>query len=379
MKNPEGKLSTVVKIMLIFWLAFLNLEGILLKKIDVLVVDDSAFMRVLLRNLLREDSRIGKIRFGHDGLDAVQKTMSFSPDVVILDIIMPRMDGITALKEIMEKNPTPVLLLSALAREEVDKALKGGLDGGAVDFLQKTSATGKLRESIQPYLLRKVVAAARANVKQLQSLIRVADVQKLPPREDIVPTTLPRKVIVFAASTGGPKTLDLIFSQFPRKTPPILVVQHMDEKFTTSFAERLDLKSSIKVHEARNGQSLRPSTGLVAPGSHFHMDLRSGSIPSVTLVSGPKVNYVRPAADITMSGAASIFGAGTLGIVLTGMGHDGLEGAKAIKDSGGMVIAEAPESCVVDSMPLGVIEAELADVIAPKERIAGSIRRLGWF
>jgi two-component system chemotaxis response regulator CheB len=349
-----------------------------LRKIDVLIVDDSAFQRVLLRNLLRDDPRIGKIRFGHDGLEGVKKTLELSPDVVILDIIMPRMDGIAALKEIMEKKPTPVLLLSSLSREEIDKTLKGGLEAGAVDFLQKPSKTGEWRETIQPYLLRKVMAAARANVKRLQTPISPKKIPRLAPREDIKPSMLPKKVIVFAASTGGPKTLDMIFTQFPRITPPILVVQHMDEKFTTSFAERLDTKSSIRVYEARDGQSLRPSIGFVAPGGDYHMDLRQGTVPATALVPGPKVNFVRPAADITMIGAARMFREGALGVVLTGMGRDGLEGAKAIKNVGGMVIAESPESCVVSSMPQSVIDAGLADIVAPKENIASSIRRLGW-
>ncbi|MFX0114837.1 MAG: CheB methylesterase domain-containing protein, partial [Candidatus Hodarchaeota archaeon] len=247
-----------------------------------------------------------------------------------------------------------------------------------VDFLRKPSKTAEWRDSIQPYLLRKVIAAAKANVKPLQSSTTAREIRKLPPRDDMLLSALPKQVIVFAASTGGPKTLDLIFSQLPKSTPPILVVQHMDEKFTTSFAERLNYKSSIRVNEARDGQSLRPSTGLVAPGSQFHMDLQTGVIPSVALVSGPKVNYVRPAADVTMFGAARVFAGGALGVVLTGMGHDGLEGAKAIKNAGGMIIAEAPDSCVVDSMPVGVIDASLADIVAPKELIASSIRRLGW-
>lgn len=222
------------------------------------------------------------------------------------------------------------------------------------------------------------MAASRANVTRLRIPINPPKVPELAPLEDIMPSVLPKKAIIFAASTGGPKTLDLIFSQLPRITPLILVVQHMDEKFTTSFAERLDTKSSIRGHEAQDGQSLRPSLGLVSPGGEYHMDLRQGAVPATVLLPGPKVNYVRPAADVTMIGAARMFREGALGVVLTGMGRDGLEGAKAIKKVDGMVIAESPESCVVPSMPQSVIEAGLADIVTPKETIASAIRRLGW-
>ncbi|MFQ5980286.1 MAG: chemotaxis-specific protein-glutamate methyltransferase CheB [Candidatus Heimdallarchaeota archaeon] len=350
-----------------------------MRKIDVLIVDDSGFQRILLQNALRGDPRVGKIRFGRDGLDAVQKTMKLSPDVVILDIIMPKMDGIAALKEIMRKKPTPVLLLSALSRDQVDKALSGGLDGGAIDFLQKPTDKNKWLHSQQQILLRKVIAAAQANVKRLGSSIIADKVSGLQSDQKIKSLALRQRVIVFASSTGGPQALRLIFSQFPQATPPILAIQHMAEGFTNSLAKSLNSGSKIQVKEAQDGFLLQPSTALVAPGGDCHMNLSPKPYPSVSLMSGPLVNFVRPAADVTMTSATNIYGTGVLGVILTGMGSDGLEGAWAIKNGGGKIIAEAPESCVVKSMPSKVIDAGLADLVVPKEEIAAAIRQLSWF
>ncbi|MFX0114838.1 MAG: chemotaxis-specific protein-glutamate methyltransferase CheB [Candidatus Hodarchaeota archaeon] len=349
-----------------------------MQKINVLIVDDSGFQRILLQNMLRDDPRIGKIRFGHDGQDGVQKTVEFSPDVVILDIIMPRMDGITALKEIMTKKPTPVLLLSALSKHQVSKALKGGLEGGAVDFLQKPTKKSEWLESQQQTLISKVIAASRANVKRLQNSISSNAGQQLPPREDIKELALTQKAIIFAASTGGPQTLGFILSQLPRTTPPIFVIQHIGEGFTKSLAKTLNLKSEILVKEAVDRQNIQHSTAFVAPGGKFHMEIHSEPNLSICLAPGPPMNFVRPAANVTMNDAAKIFGKGTLGVILTGMGTDALEGAWAIKNAGGKIIVEAPESCVVQSMPLKVIKAGLADIVAPKEEIAAAIRQLGW-
>ncbi|MHA2233214.1 MAG: chemotaxis-specific protein-glutamate methyltransferase CheB [Candidatus Hodarchaeales archaeon] len=350
-----------------------------MRKIDVLIVDDSGFQRILLQNALRGDPRIGKIRFGHDGLDAVQKTMKLSPDVVILDIIMPKMDGIAALKEIMRKKPTPVLLLSALSRNQVDNALKGGLDGGAIDFLQKPTDKNKWLHSQQQMLLRKVIAAAQANVKRLRSSIIAEKAPELQASQNIKSLALRQRVIVFASSTGGPQALRFIFSQFPQATPPILAIQHIAEGFTTSLAKNLNSSSKIQVKEAQDGNLLQPSTAYVAPGGENHMKISSKPYPSVSLTPGPLVNFVRPAADVTMTSATNIYGNGVLGVVLTGMGSDGLEGAWAIKNAGGMILAESPESCVVKSMPSKVIDAGLADLVVPKEEIAAGIRQLGWF
>ncbi|MHA2496032.1 MAG: chemotaxis protein CheB, partial [Candidatus Hodarchaeales archaeon] len=283
-----------------------------MQKINVLIVDDSGFQRMLLQNMLRDDPRIGKIRFGHNGAEGVKKTIALSPDVVILDVIMPRMDGIAALKEIMNKKPTPVLLLSALSKEQVDKALEGGMEGGAVDFLQKPTGKGEWEESQRQILLRKVIAASRANVKRLHIPDEPAEIARITPSNDLEPSTLTQKIIVFAASTGGPKALQYIFSQLPRTTPPILVVQHIAEGFTKSLAKTLNARSQIQVTEAKDGQILRPSTALVAPGGQFHMKLNNGYQTVVSLHPGPLVNFVRPAADITMTSAANIFGSGTL-------------------------------------------------------------------
>lgn len=345
----------------------------------MLIVDDSGFQRILLQNALRGDPRIGKIRFGRDGLEAVQKTMKLSPDVVILDIIMPKMDGITALKEIMRKKPTPVILLSALSRDQVDQALSGGLDGGAIDFLQKPTDKNKWLHAQQQLLLRKVIAAAHANVKRLRSSVIADKAPGLQSTQNIKALALRQKVIVFASSTGGPQALRFIFSQFPQATPPILAVQHMPEGFTNSLAKNLNSGSKIQVKEGQDGYLLQLSKALVAPGGEFHMNLSPTPFPSVSLTPGPLMNYVRPAADVTMTSATNIYGAGVLGVVLTGMGSDGLEGAWTIKNGGGKIIAEAPESCVVKSMPSKVIDAGLADLVAPKEEIAAAIRQLGWF
>jgi two-component system chemotaxis response regulator CheB len=349
-----------------------------LRKINVLVVDDSAFMRVVIQNILREHPRIGRIFFARDGVEAIEQTVKHSPDVVILDVIMPRMDGITALKEIMRKKPTPVLLLSALSQKDINKALTDGLEGGAVDFLQKPHRTDHGLKSIRFDLLRRVFDAARANIGRIQSFMKAKAVRDFRPLRESRVLTPRQKVLVFAASTGGPRTLDIIISQLPRITPPILVVQHMPEGFTESFALRLNSRTIIAVNEARNRQTLRPSLGLVAPGGKRHMEVEPGSIRSISLKPGPRVNYVIPSADVTMTTAARAFGKGTLGVILTGMGKDGVEGARAIQRVGGKVIVEDPRTCVADGMPKAVISAGLADTHSPAESIPGAIRRLGW-
>ncbi|MFQ5980290.1 MAG: chemotaxis-specific protein-glutamate methyltransferase CheB [Candidatus Heimdallarchaeota archaeon] len=349
-------------------------------KLNVLIVDDSAFTRVFLRNILREHPNIGRIHFARDGIEAIEQTVKLSPQVVILDVLMPRMDGIAALKEIMKKKPTPVLLLSALSRKEIDETLKGGLEGGAIGFLQKPQKA-KADQNLDAFrsdLLRRVFAAAETNIARLQNLLKVREAMKLSPLSESKTLSPRQKVIVFAASTGGPSALDIIFSQLPRMTPPCLIIQHMPRGFTESFAKRLDSRTLIAVDEAHNKQTLRPSQALVAPGGDRHMEIVSGSIRSVVLKPGPRVNFVIPSADISMISAAKAFRSGTLGVVLTGIGRDGVEGARAIKNAGGRIIVENPSTCLADGMPSAVFDENLADIVIPAEGIPGAIRRLGW-
>lgn len=343
------------------------------KKIKVLIVDDSFFMRKLLRELLNSDPDIEVVGEAKDGAAAIGEVVRLKPDVVTMDYNMPKMTGAEATKEILERAehlPT-ILMVSAYTREGAEETFES-LRAGAVDFIMKPSGELSLDiDKIKSEILGKVKMAAKAQVKKFKRLTPRAarEIKKIKRGK--------AKVIVIGASTGGPPVVEDILSELPTNLPAaVLIVQHMPKYFTESFAKRLDKLSALAVKEAERGDAIDNGDALVAPGG-FHMRMRqSDNKIIVQLTEEAPRHGLRPAIDITFESAAEIYGKDAIGIVLTGMGEDGAAGAAAIKNSGGYIIAQDPKTAVVDSMPQAVIEKGLADEVLPPEKIAKRIIEL---
>ena len=331
-------------------------------QIKILVVDDSLFMQKILIDLLQSDSQISVIGTARDGEEALTKIATLHPDVVTLDIEMPRMDGLTAVKKIMKTNPLPVVMISALAQKEAKLTLKA-LELGAVDYIPKPSGPISLNMTAQKNdIITKIKTAATAKIRQTKP--QPAETAK-PPK-----TRSCAKVISIAASTGGPAAVAYILKHIPANTPPILVIQHMQKGMTKLFAEGLNNECKFKVKEAQEGDIVQEDLALIAPGG-FHMAVtKTGKI---NLTTTPPVNYVRPSADITMNSAAKTYTSNNIGVVLTGMGVDGAKGIEAIKKKGGTTIAQDKKTCVVFGMPNAAIKTGCVDFVTPLESIPKEI------
>ncbi len=357
------------------------------KKIRVLVVDDSAFMRKVLSDILNSDPEIEVIGTAKDGVEAVELVQKLEPDVVTMDVEMPRMNGIEAVKKIMEIRPTPIVMVSALTREG-SRATFEALEAGAVDFVPKPSGSISLDiRKIGEEIIRKVKAAARAKVLVRRRISRpttttetiakpeekrevVSEVEPLPYPDEV----LKRMCVIIGSSTGGPPVVTEIISKLPGRMPPIFVVQHMPPGFTKLFAERIDAVSKLKVKEAEHGERVEANTVYIAPGDYHMLIKKRGSNVYIHLDNQmPKVNGTRPAVDVTAETVAEVYGGKTVGVILTGIGKDGAYGFKKIKEKGGKIIAQSKETCVVFGMPKAVIEMGIADAILPPSEIPKAI------
>jgi two-component system chemotaxis response regulator CheB len=340
------------------------------RPIRVLVVDDSAFVRQALSRMLGGGTEVEVVGLAVDGKDAVEKVRSLKPDVVTLDIQMPRMGGLEALEEIMAENPVPVLLLSSQTREGADVTLRG-LELGALDFVDKSRVQGNMNLlNLAEELREKIRAIARVHVARR-------------PRPVVLPESAPalvavRKaqadVVVIATSTGGPPALQAIVPRLPKDLrSAVLVVQHMPVGFTRSLAERLDARSGLRVREAEDGDQVAPGEVLVAPAGQHMKVKRRGSSVRIVLDDEPRAALHRPSADVLMASVAKVYGTRALGIVLTGMGSDGVEGLRAIRDAGGRTLAESEETCVIYGMPKAATEAGVVDKSVPLHHMAEAI------
>jgi len=342
------------------------------QKIRVLVVDDSAFARVAISKRLRAESRIEVIGHARDGIEAVDQTKNLKPDVVTMDVTMPRMDGIEAVEKIMKECPTPIVMLSALTREGADVTIKA-LELGAVDFFLKPSIVSPVgNEEETGGLMEKLVVAAGAKLQRPGPSGRKKP-RQASPKQVVKRASRIEKVIVLGSSTGGPGALNKVLPLLPGGLPAtVLMVQHMPTGFTRSLAQRLNNISEFDLKEAENGDFLKPGLALIAPGgSHMIMD-KEGRI---SLDQGPQECGLRPAVDVTMQWAAKHFGDSVIGVVLTGMGHDGTRGTGLIKKNGGEVIVEDESTCVVYGMPKSIVDAGFADIVLPLPEIAEEIIR----
>ena len=338
--------------------------------VRVLVVDDSAFMRLTIRRHLGNDPDIAVIGHAADGAEAIEKVGELKPDVVTLDVQMPRMDGLTALEHIMTESPTPVVMLSALTQRGAATTIRA-LMRGAVDFVAKPGKESDLRAMMEE-LSAKVKTAAKVRPEGMQEsqAIEGATRAKLGPR----PFRSGDRLIVMGASTGGPRAVHRVLSGLPPDLEAaVAVVQHLPAGFTQSFAERLDEHTSLSVHEAEQGDRLARGLVLVARGDH-HM--RFGRERRVLLDQGDLVNHVRPSVDVTMASAAERYGPAVIGVVLTGMGADGTRGAEAIRSAGGVVMAEDESTSVVYGMPRSAAKAGHVDRVVALPEVAGALVEL---
>ena len=346
-----------------------------IKKVKVLVVDDSAFARLTISKYLATDPAIEVVGMARDGLDALEKVKLLDPDVVTMDVEMPKLDGIGTLERIMAEHPRPVIMLSSITAEGAEVTIRA-LELGAIDFFLKPSLinpTGAAEVSND--LIDKIKSASSIDVSKL-----VWQVKKLlagtarPVAARPTPGQVserPRRVVIIGSSTGGPRALYEVVPGIPADIPAtVVIVQHMPAKFTKSMADRLNEISRIPVKEAEAGDRLITGHALVAPGG-FHMVLKPGG--SIDLTLDKAVCGLRPAIDVTMGSLVSHYGASCLGVILTGMGSDGTNGCAMIKAAGGNVISEDPSTCVIYGMPRSVAEAGLPDYVLPLHRIANEI------
>lgn len=340
------------------------------KKIRVLVVDDSNYMRFLLAKIMSEEPDIEVVDKARDGLQALEMLEKHKPDVVTLDVEMPRMDGLETLRRIFELRPTPVVMVSRYTQSGGDIAIRA-LELGAVDVVQKPEG----REAITMGTVRDELVSRVRTAAAIHLNSNAAHAETGEPRALSAPRAAEmKKVVVIGCSTGGPRALAHIMPQFPADAPiGIIIVQHMPAGFTLSLSRRLDQISPIAVSEALEGECISSGRALVAPGDFHARLLKEGRI---VLSSEKAVNNVRPSVDVTMKDAAFVFGKNVIGVVLTGMGCDGMEGCAAIKAKGGTVIAQSTDSCVVDGMPGAVIRAGHADRVAPLDDIPREILSL---
>jgi two-component system, chemotaxis family, protein-glutamate methylesterase/glutaminase len=339
--------------------------------IRVLVIDDSAFVRqALTRMLAAPDIKV--VGTAGDGYDGLEKVVDLRPDVVTLDVKMPRMDGLEALQRIMKECPTPVLLLSSITREGADVTLRG-LELGAMDFVDKSSVQGHMN-------LLSLTDELRAKVRALAGVSR-ARLAARPPYPSSPPPTARAlragrhaQVVAIGTSTGGPPALQAIIPRFPVDlAAAVLVVQHMPVGFTRSLAERLDLRSALPVREAEDGETVVPGSVLIAPaGRHLKVRKRGGLV-KVLLDDEPHSALHRPSVDVLMASVARAYGGQAVGVVLTGMGSDGVEGLRAIREAGGRTLAESEESCVIYGMPKAAAEAGVVDRVVALPRMADEI------
>lgn len=340
--------------------------------IRVIVVDDSSFMRSILTRMLEKDKDIKVVETAANGEEAIDKIERVKPNVVTLDIEMPVMNGIEALTKIMATNPVPVIVLSALTREGAEVTMEA-LNLGACDFMTKDISDGPLgMASKEAELIGKVKDVAK---RKFSFLVRRLELLKRPV---LISRDKRSKhaVLSIGASTGGPPALQHILTSFPQNFPvPIVIAQHMPKLFTQSFARRLNGLSQIEVKEAEDKEPLRPGLALIAPGD-VHMGLKkNGKDITVDFVKDAQYVY-RPSVDHLMFSTAQIYDSSAIGVILTGMGNDGLVGLKELKRRNGFVIAQDEETCVVFGMPKAVINANIADVVLPIERISEEIIRV---
>ena len=349
------------------------------KKIRALVVDDSALVRQTISEILASDPNIEIMATAADPFAAVEKISREIPDVITLDIEMPRMDGITFLRKIMMQRPIPVVICSSMAEKGSENALKA-LEYGAVEIFEKPKiGTKQFLQESRILFCDIVKAAAQTNRK------RALPSQKVEPkmtadavlpkssRNSVIETT--EKVVVVGASTGGTEALRIFLESLPKNSPGMVIVQHMPEHFTAAFSKRLNSICQIEVKEATDNDTVLRGRALIAPGNHHTLLKRSGARYYAEVKDGPLVSRHRPSVDVLFRSAARYAGGNAVGVIMTGMGDDGASGLREMKDVGAYTIAQDEETCVVFGMPHEAIKRSAVQKVLPLQEIAGEILR----
>lgn len=344
-----------------------------MKKLNVLVVDDSAFMRKVITDIIEDDPAFKVIGTAKNGQEAIERIKELSPAMITMDVEMPIMDGITALKMIMKEMPLPVLMLSSLTKEGAD-ATVSALELGAVDFIAKPSSIFKMNtEDMKQQLHEKLKIASKVNMKSKhisKPEMTTSDRNVFNFKEDI---NL-KNIVAIGTSTGGPRALQSVIPFLPKNIPAsILIVQHMPPGFTKSLAERLNNLSEITVKEAEEDDILLPGHAYLAPGDRHMKVVKVGNSFRIKLTKDQPMSGHRPSVDYMMNSLAQLQMKNMIGVIMTGMGSDGAEGMRNIKLGGGITIGQNEESCVVYGMPKSAVNLGCVDVLVSLESIAESI------
>lgn len=351
-----------------------------MKPINVLIVDDSAVVRRVVTGLLSKDRKIHVLGAVADPIFAMERMRRQWPDVIVLDVEMPRVDGITFLKMIMQERPTPVVICSTLTPQGAETTLQA-LAAGAVSIVAKPKIGVKdFLIDASADLISEVKAAARANVKNLKRVTDERTAPKLGPDAVLAAPTramseTTEAVVALGSSTGGTQALEFILSRLPRVCPGIVIVQHMPEHFTASLAERLNSVSAIEVREAKNGDRVIPGRALIAPGGQHMLLRRSGAQYFVDVRRGPLVNRHCPSVDVLFRSVASHAGRNALGIIMTGMGDDGAAGLLEMREAGALTVGQDEVTCVVYGMPKEALKLGALERMVPLTQIPAEIMR----
>lgn len=354
-----------------------------MKKITVLVVDDSALVRQTLCDILNSDPGIEVIGTAADPILAAERMKTVIPDVITLDVEMPRMDGLTFLQKLMSQHPIPVVMCSSLAESGSETALKA-LEYGAVDIITKPKmGTKQFIEESRMRICDAVKGAAAARMAPLRAMRTMKEISpkysadvmmEKPNNKAMIQTT--EKVVVVGASTGGTEALKVFLEMLPEDTPGIVIVQHMPENFTAAFARRLDSICRVTVKEAQDNDTVVRGRALIAPGNHHALLKRSGARYYVEIKDGPLVSRHRPSVDVLFRSAARYAGKNAVGVIMTGMGDDGAHGMKEMHDAGAVTIAQDEATCVVYGMPHEAVKLGGVNKIMPLQNIAHEVLRL---
>jgi two-component system, chemotaxis family, protein-glutamate methylesterase/glutaminase len=346
-------------------------------KIRVLIVDDSAVVRQTMSEILSSDPNIEVLGTAADPYVAAEKIQVHIPDVITLDVEMPRMDGLTFLQKIMNQHPIPVVMCSSLTGTGSETALKA-LEYGAVEIITKPRmGTKQFLEESKIRICDAVKAAAHCRPRRsvptalVEPKLTADAILPKPSSSAMIETT--EKVVVVGASTGGTEAIRIFLERFPAYSPGIVVVQHMPEHFTASFAKRLDQICRISVKEAENNDTVIPGHALIAPGNQHLLLKRSGARYYVEIKEGPLVSRHRPSVDVLFRSAARYCGKNAIGVIMTGMGDDGARGLSELKETGAYTIAQDEASCVVFGMPHEAIKLGAACKVLPLEGIADHV------
>ncbi|MDH5474382.1 MAG: chemotaxis-specific protein-glutamate methyltransferase CheB [Cyclobacteriaceae bacterium] len=340
------------------------------EKIRILIADDSGFMRLLIRDILQSDKRMEVISTAENGKDALEKTIKFRPDVVLLDMLMPEYDGLYAVEQIMKECPTPIVILSSIGHSNINPIMKS-MELGAFDYLNKPVKDNSKLRSLDAEIIRKVRLAAQSNVK-----IEVPKPISSNLHEHVFSNDLPYDVIVIGSSTGGPSALEAVIKKLPANLAvPVLIAQHMPVNFVPSFAMRLNKLAPLRVEVGRKNMPVEPGYIIISPGDNNMVVKKDPKTGKVIVDFSSKVykEFNNPSVDALMNSVAETYGGRSIGAILTGMGKDGADGMTNIKRKGGYTIAQSKETCAVFGMPREAIARNCIDEVVPIDEIGGFI------